>query len=688
MRGNFSHKRRENGDVSTGGGNGNGRSSGPSGTAFFESEDTAKSFDNRLNYLLVNGLGSEVEVTVLSGVRYGGVLVGCNPENSNGIDVVLQCPRIVDASFEPDEADVIAATLKDKLVIKAEDVAELKFNGVKMNQEDKIHKPVGDADAKDVRVDSAEFKTDRDISGGVRGKERELQRWVPEDHETFAVGEELEDSAAPWNQFAVNEQKFGIKSTFDEHLYTTKVNKEDPNFAQRLKEADRIAREIESQGGSGNVHLAEERGIVVDDSGLDEEDKYSGVDRRGDELLASLKSSAKKTAPAPKKYLPPTLRNMPHHNDPAIISSVTSTGGSSSGSATVDRAEPSKKVSQTTKNNKNERNNRLEEFKEFSENFKIPYDMPEEVKSLLKKPEESQTSLKVNPSLPPKPVSQHAAQSTATSTSTQSKKSRNAKPPTPSQTKVELRKGSSRLSSQTQSPVSSPSSSRYATIARRRNANTTSFFGSKPPTADRPKKDLAKNFNFFLKSKEAFESTQDGKNQVVAVFFIERPYSTAPTWFSNVDHSYKALFPDERTAIQKSQMKLQQRNMSAMAAAGAPHMMGYPAMMMGMPMAPGGSHSPFVGAPGGAGGMYMPFQPQPSMYHPMMQMAPAGAEDVMSGGSSPSPASPHGTPMFAGASPHQMANPYGYMGSMQFQPMNSGFRQNYHGGRRHRGHDR
>lgn len=88
----------------------------------------------------------------------------------------------------------------------------------------------------------------------------------------------------------MNEKKFGVKSTFDEHLYTTKINKDDPNYSKRLQEAERIAKEIESQGTSGNIHIAEDRGIIIDDSGLDEEDLYSGVDRRGDELLAALKA--------------------------------------------------------------------------------------------------------------------------------------------------------------------------------------------------------------------------------------------------------------------------------------------------------------------------------------------------------------------------------------------------------------
>ena len=41
----------------------------------------------------------------------------------------------------------------------------------------------------------------------------------------------------------------------------------------------RIAKEIEQQATTDR-HILEERGVVVDDSGVDGEDKYSGVDRR------------------------------------------------------------------------------------------------------------------------------------------------------------------------------------------------------------------------------------------------------------------------------------------------------------------------------------------------------------------------------------------------------------------------
>ena len=65
-----------------------------------------------------------------------------------------------------------------------------------------------------------------------------------------------------------------MKSTFDENIYTTKLDKSHPLYQQREAEAARIAKEIEGQAAK-SAHIAEERGSAwVDDSGMDEEDKY------------------------------------------------------------------------------------------------------------------------------------------------------------------------------------------------------------------------------------------------------------------------------------------------------------------------------------------------------------------------------------------------------------------------------
>jgi len=58
-----------------------------------------------------------------------------------------------------------------------------------------------------------------------------------------------------WDQFETNEMLFGVKSTFDEELYTTKLEK-GPQIRELEKQALRIAREIEGEE-TQDLHLAE-----------------------------------------------------------------------------------------------------------------------------------------------------------------------------------------------------------------------------------------------------------------------------------------------------------------------------------------------------------------------------------------------------------------------------------------------
>ena len=58
-----------------------------------------------------------------------------------------------------------------------------------------------------------------------------------------------------WNQFEANETLFGVKTTFNEELYTTKLER-GPQMRELEREATRIAREIEGED-TKDLHLAE-----------------------------------------------------------------------------------------------------------------------------------------------------------------------------------------------------------------------------------------------------------------------------------------------------------------------------------------------------------------------------------------------------------------------------------------------
>lgn len=73
----------------------------------------------------------------------------------------------------------------------------------------------------------------------------------------------LEDSRAGWDQFAVNKEKFGVATTWDEHLYTTRIDRAACGISE--EEAARLAREIESGVSvTTNIHMLEERGGELD----------------------------------------------------------------------------------------------------------------------------------------------------------------------------------------------------------------------------------------------------------------------------------------------------------------------------------------------------------------------------------------------------------------------------------------
>lgn len=83
------------------------------------------------------------------------------------------------------------------------------------------------------------------------------------------------NGGAGWDQFAENARLFGTKTDYDENIYTTTINKDHPQYRQRMAEADRKAREIE-RSITNNPHVAEERitdNLGGNDGGLDEEDR-------------------------------------------------------------------------------------------------------------------------------------------------------------------------------------------------------------------------------------------------------------------------------------------------------------------------------------------------------------------------------------------------------------------------------
>lgn len=161
------------------------------------------------------------------------------------------------------------------------------------------------------------FQTDTDISNSTPGSQRELQPWAGDGPESLPNGprpngvgggkdsETFGDAGgARWDQFETNARLFGTKTSYQEEIYTTKLNRNGADYRKREKEADRLASEIMGQT-SANAHVQEERNQIVDDWAKDEEEKYSGVQRGHADAMAATTPAAARN---PNAYVPPSLR--------------------------------------------------------------------------------------------------------------------------------------------------------------------------------------------------------------------------------------------------------------------------------------------------------------------------------------------------------------------------------------------
>lgn len=174
---------------------------------------------------------------------------------------------------------------------------------------------------------AAAFRTDSAISSGRQGGERMLQRWVPDATDKF--NDTLEKSSADghWDQFSANEKLFGLKTDYDENIYTTQIDKSHPQYRERMAAAEKKAREIERSVATTS-HVAEER--IMDfvggnDRGGDEEEKYSGVKRQDFPPLPGNNNRENKYTP-PARRAPTAASSVKGAPiDPAIISSQLKT---------------------------------------------------------------------------------------------------------------------------------------------------------------------------------------------------------------------------------------------------------------------------------------------------------------------------------------------------------------------------
>lgn len=245
--------------------------------------------DPTLSTMLSMLVAQQVTLRAVDGAEYNGLFSGTERISpAADLHLLLQYARIIRASPSVSVTDQRGASARlvrvPVSVVSALYAAQPDFEPAR---------PVAGQDA---RVSGKPgFATDAQISRGNSGVGRQLQRFddfagsrdadpgrvvaMSLDEQTFGDMVTINGSrpGRKWDQFQVNEDKFGVKTSFDEDEYTTKIDRNDVNFRERQIEAARLASEIEAKT-SDNVHMREERNQEVG-ADYDEEALYSGVQR-------------------------------------------------------------------------------------------------------------------------------------------------------------------------------------------------------------------------------------------------------------------------------------------------------------------------------------------------------------------------------------------------------------------------
>ncbi|XP_077216066.1 polyadenylate-binding protein-interacting protein 4-like isoform X2 [Tasmannia lanceolata] len=234
---------------------------------------------DRLIFLTACLIGQRVEVQVKNGSIFSGIFHATNTDKDFGI--ILKMARLTkDGSFRGQKhiSDSIGITPSKTLIIPPKELVQVIAKDVPISADGFANGHAGEK-RQEIMIDSFISQ-----SHHVEA-ERELGRWTPDkDDPQCPELENIFDGTwnRNWDQFETNEALFGVKSTFDEELYTTKLER-GPQMRELEKEASRIAKEIEGEE-TQDLHLAEERGIPFhEDFDLDEESRFSSVFRGVDD---------------------------------------------------------------------------------------------------------------------------------------------------------------------------------------------------------------------------------------------------------------------------------------------------------------------------------------------------------------------------------------------------------------------
>ncbi|KAI3727346.1 hypothetical protein L1987_67159 [Smallanthus sonchifolius] len=233
----------------------------------------------RLVYLTTCLIGHQLEVQVIDGSVFSGIFHATNAKSDFGLILKMACMTKAGSSQEQKNiSDSVNGIPSKTLIISSKDLVQIVAKSVPVTK-DGLTNEFHHEKQQDIMTDSS-ISRSRHVE-----LERELEPWVPDDDNIECP--ELDNTFdrhwnRGWDQFETNAALFGVTSTFNEELYTIKLDR-GPMMKEREKEALRLAREIEGED-TQDLHLAEERGIHFHSGfDLDEEAKYSSVFRGVDD---------------------------------------------------------------------------------------------------------------------------------------------------------------------------------------------------------------------------------------------------------------------------------------------------------------------------------------------------------------------------------------------------------------------
>jgi len=302
----------------------------------------AKHYRERLIFCLSHLVGEEVLVETKNNSVFQGVLHGCSVESPE-LGVVLKCAR---ERPPPTSTSLDDIQVHSTMIVPGNELVQIIAMNISVEEDNKNNGVSGEKNSR------GGFQIDKDIGAKVRSQSgRELRKFddfapnMGSDRSIDLDNVDLNKQAEAWNQFAVNKDKFGVETSYDEHEYTTKLDTTLPDYKSREEKAERIAAEISGMK-SKNIHIMSERNQLAGGD-HDEEEMYSSVVNNsdaaekndGDEATAK----ARFVDPSIVKAVPATSSRNQRISSPAQKqrSTKSSGQGEATNSGPGERAAPS-----------------------------------------------------------------------------------------------------------------------------------------------------------------------------------------------------------------------------------------------------------------------------------------------------------------------------------------------------------